>query len=111
MSRVLIVDDNPEVVRMFRRMLHTRIPPQQCLEAYNGAEALALMKTHTPDLVLLDLIMPVVDGKSVLARMEADPALAAIPVIISSKMVDGNELAKKARASSPLATPITCQPS
>jgi len=82
--RVLIADDDPEVVRLFRRMLCTRIPVQDCLEAYNGEEALRLVRAERPDLVLLDLIMPGVDGRSVLQHMAADPGLADIPVIIVS---------------------------
>lgn len=83
-GRVLIVDDDPEVVRLFGRMLRARISPEECLEAYNGEEALHLLRLHKPDLVLLDLIMPEVDGRSVLAQMAADPALADIPVILIS---------------------------
>ncbi len=83
-QRILIADDDPEVVRLFRRMLRTRIPVQNCLEAYNGKEALSLMQTEKPDLVLLDLVMPEVDGQSVLEQMAADPDLADIPVIIIS---------------------------
>jgi len=82
--RVLIADDEPEVVRLFRRMLRTRILPQDCLEAYNGEEALRLMQTEKPDLVLLNLIMPEMDGQGVLEQMVADPGLADIPVIIVS---------------------------
>ncbi len=82
--RVLIADDEPEVVRLFRRMLRPRFPAQDCLEAYNGDEALRLMRTQKPDLVLLDLAMPEVDGRSVLERMALDPELADIPVVIVS---------------------------
>jgi len=84
--RVLIADDEPKVVRLFRRMLRTRIQPQDCLEAYNGEEALRLVQTEKPDLVLLDLIMPEMDGQSVLEQMAADPRLADIPVIIGSEV-------------------------
>jgi CheY-like chemotaxis protein len=80
----LIVDDDPKLVRLFRRMLRGRIPVQNCLEAYNGKEALQLMRQRKPDLVLLDLVMPEVDGKTLLAQMAADPGLADIPVILVS---------------------------
>jgi signal transduction histidine kinase/CheY-like chemotaxis protein len=83
-QRVLIADDDPEVVRLFRRMLRTRVPTRACLEAYNGEEALRLMREEHPDLVLLDLIMPQADGCSVLEQMAADPSLRDIPVIIVS---------------------------
>jgi CheY-like chemotaxis protein len=83
-QRVLIVDDDPEIVRLYRRILRARVPVQNCLEAYNGREALALLYKQPPDLVLLDLIMPEVDGQTVLARMSEDPRLATIPVILIS---------------------------
>lgn len=85
-ERVLIADDDPNVVRLLQRMLRTRIPPQNCLRAYNGDEALRVMRANRPDLVLLDLVMPI-DGRTVLERMAADPGLAGIPVIIVSAQV------------------------
>lgn len=92
-QRILIADDDPEVVRLFRRMLCTRILAQNCLEAYSGEEALRLMQAEKPDLVLLDLIMPEVDGRSVLERMAADPDLTDIPVIVvSAKSQDQTSL-------------------
>lgn len=83
-QRVLVADDDPDVVRLFRRMLQARVPARGCLEAYNGEEALRLMREERPDLVLLDLVMPEADGRSVLEQMAADPQLADIPVIIVS---------------------------
>ncbi len=83
-QRVLIADDDPNVVRLFRRMLQTRLPAEACLEAYNGEEALSRMRTDRPDLVLLDLAMPKVDGRMVLERMAEEHALSQIPVIIVS---------------------------
>ena len=82
--RALVVDDDPEVVRLFRRMLRSRIPIHDCMEAYNGEEALELIQSQKPDLVLLDLVMPEVDGKTVLAQMSADPNLTGISVILVS---------------------------
>lgn len=82
--QVLIADDDPEVVRLFQRMLLMRLPASDCREAYNGEEALALMRNERPDLVLLDLAMPKVDGRGVLEQMSADPRLADVPVIVVS---------------------------
>ena len=52
--------------------------------AYNGQQGLDKMRSTRPDLVLLDLIMPVMNGEQVLATMEADPILQDIPVIVIS---------------------------
>jgi signal transduction histidine kinase/CheY-like chemotaxis protein len=90
--RVLIADDDPDMVRLFQRMLAPAVPPEACLEAFSGAEALELL-AHAeprPDLVLLDLVMPNVDGYEVLKRMAADPGLSSIPVfVISAQAQDG----------------------
>jgi signal transduction histidine kinase/CheY-like chemotaxis protein len=84
LGRVLIADDDPDMVRMFQRMLDGRLPPEACQPAYSGAEALRLLAHDPPDLVLLDLVMPDVDGYAVLKHMAANPALANIPVIVIS---------------------------
>ncbi len=83
-KRILIADDDPEVVRLFQRMLRGRLAPQDCLEAYNGAEAWALLQTERPDVVLLDLMMPHMTGQEILARMAQDSALQNISVIVVS---------------------------
>jgi len=82
--RVVVADDDPEVVRLFRRMLQARLPMQDCLRAYDGAEALQVIRTSQPDLVLLDLSMPKVGGQRVIQEMAADAALRDIPVIAVS---------------------------
>jgi putative two-component system response regulator len=83
-QRVLIVDDDPDMVRMFQRMLNPLIPHEACLAAYSGAEALSTMQSERPDLVLLDLLMPEMDGHEVIKRMGLDPKLAGIPIFVIS---------------------------
>ena len=80
--RVLIADDDPDVVRLFHRMLRSRIARQDRLEAYNGEEALRLIASERPDLVILDLVMPEKDGRGVLEHMAGDPACAQTAVIL-----------------------------
>jgi signal transduction histidine kinase/CheY-like chemotaxis protein len=82
LQSALIVDDNPEVVQLFRRILRTRVPFHRCREAYSGAEALHVMRQEKPDLLVLDLLMPEMDGRMVLAQMQSDPQLVDIPVIL-----------------------------
>jgi CheY-like chemotaxis protein len=89
--RVLIADDNPKVVRLFRRMLRQHPTIDGVEEAFNGQEALQLMRAEQPDLLLLDLAMPVVDGLDVLEAMAADPDLREIPTIIVSANGYGND--------------------
>jgi len=58
----------------------------EILVAYDGLEALEMAKTKSPDLALLDIMMPVKDGFSVLAEMKKDSKLSKIPVIIASNL-------------------------
>ncbi|MBC7235241.1 MAG: hybrid sensor histidine kinase/response regulator [Chloroflexi bacterium] len=89
--RVLIADDEPDMVRLLRRMLTPRIAPAHCLEAYTGREALNVIRQNKPDLLLLDIKMPDLDGQAVLSAMAQDPQMADIPVILISAH-DPNEL-------------------
>ena len=82
-GRVLVVDDDPRVVRLLARMLLSA-PRYQVIRAFDGQEALGLMRSDRPDAVLLDLYMPQLDGFSVLDHMAHDPALAQVPVIVVS---------------------------
>lgn len=82
--RVLVVDDDAEVVRLFQRMLRSYPGIDATYSAYNGEEALETAKAQKPDLILLDLIMPVVNGRTFLSHMAACPEIASIPVILVS---------------------------
>lgn len=79
---LLIVDDDPEVVRLLSRMAHLAPRPFQVMRAYGGAQALALLRRRRPGAVVLDLLMPEVDGYTVLEHMQADERLREIPVIV-----------------------------
>jgi CheY-like chemotaxis protein len=81
---VLVVDDDPEMVRLLSRIVRSDSRHYRVLRAYGGAEALALLQEKRPDAVLLDLVMPEVDGYAVLAQMRADQALQNIPVVVLS---------------------------
>lgn len=83
-ERALIADDDPELVRLFQRMLRVRIPSQRCLEAYNGAEALQRLREERPDVMILDLGLPDTDGRQVIARMLSDESLPRVPMIAIS---------------------------
>jgi signal transduction histidine kinase/CheY-like chemotaxis protein len=83
---VLIVDDDRRFVRLLRRMLETdpARPGYAIRTAFDGWTALDQMAAKRPDLVLLDLSLPALDGAGVLAAMRAAPDLAGVPVIIIS---------------------------
>lgn len=89
-EKVLIVDDDPEMVGLIRRMLQTHIRAGGCREAYGGQEALRIMRAEKPDLVLLDLLMPDMDGRTVLKEMAQDAELSGTRVIvITAEIMDG----------------------
>ena len=79
---VLVVDDDPNIRRMIVAAL--RREGYAFLEAPNGKEALEVMRTDHPDVVVLDLMMPVLSGWDVLRERADDEALRTIPVIIIS---------------------------
>jgi len=81
---VLLVDDDPDAVRLLESMLRSLPRPYEILRAYSGLEALEVMQRTTPDIVFMDLIMPEMDGEQVIARMRADSRLGNVPVIIVS---------------------------
>ncbi|MBX2999717.1 MAG: response regulator [Caldilineaceae bacterium] len=83
-KKVLLVDDDPNLLRLFRRMLASANRGYQVLRAKNGRQALQVLTQDRPDVVILDLLMPEMDGFQLLAQKNADPALREIPVIIVS---------------------------
>ena len=77
-ATLLVVDDEPLNVSLLSQLLR---PEFRVLGALSGQSALALVAAEQPDLVLLDVMMPAMDGLAVLQRMQALPAMADIPVI------------------------------
>jgi len=80
-SRVAIVDDTPDARRLIRRILQSQ-GEYTFFEAANGREAIDLAQREIPDLIILDLMMPELDGFSVLDALKNDNRTAAIPVIV-----------------------------
>jgi len=81
---ILVVDDQPEALQLFTRMLTSNGRSYRLMRASDGQRALEILRTRRPDLLLLDLVMPGVDGYQVLAEMRHEPPLAATPVITIS---------------------------
>ena len=83
-TTVLLVDDDPDAVRLLETMLTALPHPYRILKAYDGFQALELMETVVPDVVFLDLLMPGLDGEQTMARMRADERLRKVPVVVVS---------------------------
>jgi CheY-like chemotaxis protein len=81
---VLIVDDEPDALQLFGRMLQASGRDYRVLVARDGQEALEVLRAQPVDAMLLDLVMPVMDGFHLLPILRADPLLRRIPVIIIS---------------------------
>jgi DNA-binding response OmpR family regulator len=81
---VLIIDDQLEALQLFARYLSAAEKQYDVLQAKNGSRGLSMMRQYRPDLVLLDLMMPGIDGFHVLNEMQSDPNLKNIPVIVVS---------------------------
>jgi DNA-binding response OmpR family regulator len=85
-ATILIVDDSPGARDTLTALLS--IEPYRLVEAANGAEALRRARELQPDLILLDVMMPEIDGYEVCRRIRADPLLAEVPVIMVTALED-----------------------
>lgn len=82
MRRLLVVDDETAIVEALQDIL--AMEGYEVAAAYNGQEGLKQLREAKPDLVLLDLMMPVMDGRELLGRIRADPTLRDLPVVVMS---------------------------
>ena len=82
MIRVLLVDDQPLIRSGFRALLNAEDDIRVVAEAPDGGEALKLAREYLPDVALVDIQMPVLDGIEVTRRIAADPTLAGVHVVI-----------------------------
>jgi AraC-like DNA-binding protein len=90
---ILIVDDDPHARAFYRAVVARALPGRPVIVAEGGAAALAAIAAQTPALVLLDLVMPEVDGFAVLERLRAAPATRQVPVIVlSGKLLADDDL-------------------
>ena len=85
MNRILVVDDEPSNIQILAGLLQEHYIVNA---ATSGAKALELATTQQPDLILLDMVMPEMDGLEVCRALKADPASADIPVIFVTGMTD-----------------------
>jgi CheY-like chemotaxis protein len=79
MTVILIIEDNPRNLKLARDLLE--YAGHRTLEATTAEDGLALARAHRPDLVLMDVQLPGMDGVQALERLRADPATNGIPVV------------------------------
>ncbi|HEV2529566.1 MAG TPA: response regulator [Thermomicrobiales bacterium] len=89
MHRILVVDDEPTICEFIQEFLEDEGYWPVC--AHNGAEALQHIHRTRPDLVLMDIMMPGLDGREVVRQLQEHPTYSAIPVILMSAAVRWDE--------------------
>jgi CheY-like chemotaxis protein len=88
--KILVVDDEPTIVRLMEFILARQ--GHEMIVAVNGEEALQKIKAHQPDLVLLDIMMPRIDGYEVAQKLRADPQTADLPIIMLSAKAQDEDI-------------------
>jgi two-component system cell cycle response regulator DivK len=89
MKRILIVEDNDKNLKLLRDVLQA--DGHETLEAMTGGAGIALALGERPDLILMDIQLPDMNGVAALQRLRAEPATAAIPVVAVTASVMQNE--------------------
>ena len=89
--KVLIVDDDADI-RLIAALSLRRVGGMEVVEADGGLEALRVARAEKPDVILLDMMMPSMDGSETLAALRADPATALMPVIFLTAKAAGEEV-------------------
>ena len=100
-KKILLVDDEPSILKFLSIKL--RISGYEVVVALNGQEALELVNSVKPDLMLLDVIMPVIDGFEVLERVRA---VSKLPIIVFSAWPENTQKALSLGASDFVAKPL-----
>ena len=103
-QRILLVDDDPGIMVAVKQSL--MIHGYEMTTASDGLEALAAFDRELPELVLLDLVMPIMTGMEFLAERQQDPSLAAIPVVVLSGVSDFEREAAKFGVAAYLEKPL-----
>jgi DNA-binding response OmpR family regulator len=91
-ARILVVDDTPENVLLLSAVLESK--GYEVVTASSGAEALQLIATEQPDLVLLDVVMPQMSGYEVCRKIRENPATGVLPVVMVTALDPGQERIK-----------------
>jgi two-component system phosphate regulon response regulator PhoB len=88
--RILVVEDEPVIRELVRSMLHDG--PVEVETAANGVEGLKRARTQTFDLILLDVVLPLMDGITVCRMLKSDPATAAVPLYMLTAKVKKSDM-------------------
>lgn len=84
--KILVIDDDVDLVKVMKGTLESK--PYEVLVAYNGKEGMEKAKKEKPDLIILDIMMPVMDGFNFAEQFSKDPSLAKITVLALTSFSD-----------------------
>jgi two-component system OmpR family response regulator len=90
-QKVLLVDDDPNI-RKLAKMSLERVGRWQVCVASSGQEALEIVEAERPDLIILDVMMPGLDGAMTLEKLKSRPTCASVPVILMTAKVQSPEM-------------------
>jgi two-component system alkaline phosphatase synthesis response regulator PhoP len=83
---ILIVDDDPDILEGITTILESQ--PYRLATARDGKKCLEMLNQETPDLLILDLLMPRMDGWGVIREMRSEPRFASVPIMVLSTVVE-----------------------
>ncbi len=88
--QILIADDDPDIAELVR--VHLQKAGYSTLTVGRGADVVEMARQHTPDLIILDILLPDIDGRQVLRTLKDDPATADIPVLVLTIVADDSTI-------------------
>jgi DNA-binding response OmpR family regulator len=105
-KKILVVDDEEDIVDMLQAILEMQ--GYQVVGAYNGTDGLLLTRLESPDLIILDMMLPDIQGYEVCRQLRANPPTEKLPVIILSARTsqEAIELGKRAGANVYMTKPV-----
>ena len=89
--KVLAIDDNLDNLIIVKALMRETFPEARVITTLSGIEGLELATTHNPDIILLDIVMPVMDGFEVCKKLKSDPELVDIPVVFVTALKSDKE--------------------
>ena len=92
MAKVLIIDDDPSLLRLYQKVF--TLEGHEVVLASEGSEAINIVRTIHPDIILLDIMMPTMNGIDVLKILKSDTVLSHIPVVILTNLSSSQDSQK-----------------
>ena len=90
-KRVLIVDDEPDIVELIE--FNLKLENIECITAYDGEEGLSKAKEENPDLIILDVMLPKMNGYNIARRLKSDESYKQIPIIMLTGRTHQSDIA------------------